>query len=128
MEFSKRLTSRFSNSTKIGNEYEQVACEFLEQHGLKLIKSNFRCKCGEIDLIMRQHNTLVFVEVKYRKNAMYGGALAALTKKQMNRLTKSAQYFIAESNSSHLNARFDVIAITGSEQPVWIQNAIFSEG
>lgn len=128
MEFSKRLSSRFSNSTKIGNEYERVACEFLSQQGLKLLYSNYRCKTGEIDLIMQQQHTIVFVEVKYRKNAKYGGAISALSQKQMQRLVKSAQLFLAESKNQHLNARFDVIAITGSEPPVWIQNAIFSEG
>lgn len=128
MEFSKSLSSRFSNSTKIGNEYEHIACQFLSQQGLKLLQSNYRCKTGEIDLIMQQQHTIVFVEVKYRKNAKYGGAISALSQKQMQRLIKSAQLFLAESKNQHLNARFDVIAITGSEPPVWIQNAIFSEG
>lgn len=128
MEFNKSITSRFSNSTKIGNSYEDLAAAFLTSQGLTLIQRNYRCKCGEIDLIMRKQNTLVFVEVKYRKNNKFGGAISALSHKQMQRLMKSAQYFLNESNSTHLNARFDVVAITGSSQPVWIQNAIFSEG
>lgn len=128
MEFNKQAINRFSNTTKVGNEYEKVASAFLIQHGLQLLHSNYRCPCGEIDLIMRQQNTIVFVEVKYRKNDKFGGAISAISQKQTQRLIKSAQYFLAKTKNNHLNARFDVVAITGVNQPVWIQNAIFSEG
>lgn len=67
------------NQREIGARYEQAAATFLLERGLQLISQNFSCRAGEIDLIMRDQQTTVFVEVKYRKNRHFGHAAEAVT-------------------------------------------------
>ncbi|TNF34469.1 MAG: YraN family protein [Gammaproteobacteria bacterium] len=108
-----------------GQEIEQLACDFLQSQGLVLIEKNYRCRQGEIDLIMRQNNTLVFVEVRYRKNQLFGGARESITQHKQNRLQTTALHYM-QRHQINDNARFDVIAITGAENRdniEWIQNA-----
>jgi len=65
--------SKTKNLTRsIGQQTEQLACEYLQKHRLKLVTKNYRCSRGEIDLIMRDQHSLVFVEVRYRKNINFG--------------------------------------------------------
>jgi putative endonuclease len=101
-----------------------MACEYLQRQGLKLIDRNYHCRMGEIDLIMDHDNTLVFVEVRYRKNNLFGGALESVTYKKQQKLQKTALHFLQHYQDR--NARFDVIAITGEHKQQsfeWIQNA-----
>lgn len=119
-----KATNPQSRSIK-GQEIEQLACDFLQSQGLVLIEKNYRCRQGEIDLIMRQNNTLVFVEVRYRKNQLFGGARESITQHKQNRLQTTALHYM-QRHQINDNARFDVIAITGAENRdniEWIQNA-----
>ncbi len=108
-----------------GASTEQLACTYLQANGLKLIQQNYRLRMGEIDLIMRDGNTIVFVEVRYRKNNHYGGALYSVDPRKQMRLIRTAQHYL-QSHAPNAPARFDVIAVDGGNDIHWIKNAIES--
>ncbi len=94
-----------------GEHAEAACCDYLVSQGLALIEKNFRCRCGEIDLIMRDQETLAFVEVRYRKNDTYGGAAASVTRQKQEKLRKTAEFYL-QQNKKYVNARFDVVAMS----------------
>lgn len=115
---------------QIGNQYETLAKQFLLRRGLRFIDQNYLTKVGEIDLIFQQDETIVFVEVKYRKNDRFGSAAEMVTYAKMRKLIKTAQIWLSrQKHPGHtIDYRFDVIAIHDSGRDInWIQNAI-SEG
>lgn len=107
-----------------GKQAEQLACDYLQRQGLKLIQRNFHCRRGEIDVVMQDGQTLVFVEVRYRRNNSHGGALESITSSKQSRIITTAQHYLMQSGWSH-NCRFDVIAITAGslDKIVWIRDA-----
>ena len=105
-----------------GVHAEEQAHQFLISKGLKPVCRNFRCKVGEIDLIMLDGNTLVIVEVRYRKNDKYGSALESVTKKKQSRIIAATHCYL-KSNNSNQAIRFDVIAISGNNNINWVRNA-----
>jgi len=115
--FSSRLTK--------GKVAEQLACDYLTENGLKFIDKNFHSRYGEIDLIMQHQNTLVFIEVRYRKNLNYGGAKESVTPSKQQKIQKTALFYMQQKGREY-NARFDVIAMTGESPNLkieWIKNA-----
>lgn len=103
-----------------GSEAEEQAARHLERHGLKILARNYRCRGGEIDLVCRDGATLVFVEVRLRTNAGYGGAAASITPAKQRRLTLAANHYLA---GKPLPAcRFDAVLLDG-ENLDWIRNA-----
>jgi putative endonuclease len=105
-----------------GEAAENAALEYLQQQGLTLVERNFRCKGGEIDLIMRERQTLVFVEVRKRADTRFGGAAASITARKQARLVIAAQVFLQHGKQVPA-CRFDVIAIDGNNLS-WLKNAI----
>jgi putative endonuclease len=105
-----------------GAAAEDDALEYLQRQGLSLVERNFRCKGGEIDLIMRDRQALVFVEVRKRADARHGGAAASVTARKQARLIIAAQVFLQRYRDLPA-CRFDVIAIDGKELN-WMKNAI----
>lgn len=108
-----------------GRAAESLACHYLRQQGLELIDQNFHSRHGEVDLIMQHRDSLVFVEVRYRKNLDFGGALASITPQKQQKLRKTALYYM-QLKGREFNARFDVVAIDGNDENLqieWIQNA-----
>jgi putative endonuclease len=114
-----------NNRRAEGEHYEALARQYLERHGLKFVAANFLCRGGEIDLIMREGAVWVFVEVKYRRTAAFGGALAAVNQRKIARLRHSVLIFLQKNglDESLTPCRIDVVAITG-DQYEWIRNAI----
>jgi putative endonuclease len=110
-----------------GEAAEQQAVDYLSQRGLKLVDRNFRCKAGEIDLIMREKDSLVFVEVRYRQTDDFGSALESITPSKQRKLLASANFYL-QKNRIDQPCRFDVVAISGSanNRINWIKNAIQS--
>lgn len=111
-----------------GRRAEQDACDYLERQGLRLVERNYRCARGEIDLIMRDRDTLVFVEVRYRRSRRYGsGAESVDWRKQAKLSATAAHYLQAHPRAAHRPCRFDVIALTGGDagnaHVDWISNA-----
>jgi len=105
-----------------GQAAEAQALAYLQERGLNLVERNFRCKTGEIDLIMRDQATLVFVEVRKRQSSRYGGALASVTFAKQARLVSAAQFYLQRYNAMP-PCRFDVIAMEGDSMH-WLQNVI----
>ena len=121
MSWFKQL---WQDSRGKGLYYEHQAEQYLIQHGLKAIERNYLCKYGELDLIMRDGQTLVFVEVKFRKNALRGGANYALSKQKQQRLRRTISHYLAEKKISHQAMRIDYVAITGELNSTlnWFKN------
>ena len=87
-------------SKSTGQYYEQQALVFLQQQGLQLVQQNFSCRFGEIDLVMREQQTLVFVEVKFRRSRHFGGAAAAVTVSKQQKLSRTALYYLQQDRKS----------------------------
>jgi putative endonuclease len=103
---------------------EDFACSYLQTQGLTLITRNYSCRLGEIDLIMRDKNHLVFVEVRYRGNDAYGGGVASVTLGKQRKLIRSAQFYLQTHKlTDKVACRFDVLAISGQNQVEWIKDA-----
>jgi len=109
-----------------GQLYEQLASEYLARQGLQLLQSNYQCKAGEIDLVMRDGASLVFVEVKYRASSAFGGAAAAVTASKQQKLLRACRWYLQQHRLSEQPCRLDVVAIEGQSpyQYQWIKNAI----
>ena len=107
-----------------GDAWEATARRWLEGKGLRFVAANVRSRGGEIDLIMRQGPTTVFVEVRYRKTARYGSAAASITRSKQLKLLAAARFWLARHNGSFdtVDCRFDVVAFTGNDVE-WIQDA-----
>lgn len=111
-----------------GRTYEQQARRYLERAGLRFEAANVTVRGGELDLIMRDRGTWVFVEVRYRRNAAFGGAAASITRQKQQRLLHAARVWLARRQASFdtSSCRFDVLAITG-ESLEWLPNAFTAE-
>ena len=105
-----------------GTEAELNAQRHLQQHGLKTLARNHHCRGGEIDLIMQDGETLVFVEVRLRRNTRYGGALASVDWRKQHRLSIAAQHYL-QLHPWNGPCRFDVVGLDASGKPDWIKNA-----
>jgi putative endonuclease len=114
----------FNNSKEKGNYYEQLAESFLKKHGLRCIARNYYCKFGEIDLIMKDAEQWVFVEVKYRQSSHFGGVLSALGYTKQQRLKRSIYHYLTEQKLHNVPLRVDFIAIEGQNPPniQWIKS------
>lgn len=105
-----------------GRDWEQAARAYLRRHKLAPVEENFRCKGGELDLIMRDGPTLVFVEVRQRADLEHGGAAASITPAKIRRLVHAAQVYLLRFPVTP-PCRFDVVAIDG-ERIEWLKNVI----
>lgn len=111
---------------ELGQEAEKFALIYLQRRGLSLKTLNYRCKQGEIDLVMTHLHALVFVEVRYRKSALYGTAAESVDIRKQRRLILAAQHYLWQHHAREQDCRFDIIGITGALQQAnvqWIQNA-----
>ncbi len=106
----------------IGSQAEEDALQFLLGSGLNLLERNYRCRFGEIDLIMLDGSELVFVEVRKRKNMDFGGAAQSVSHAKQSRLIKTAKHFLMKYRQVP-PCRFDVIAIEG-DRCQWLKNVI----
>lgn len=107
-----------------GVQAEQWAVQYMQQHGLKLIEQNFRSRFGEIDLIMQDGATLVFVEVRLRRNAKFGGAAASIDAHKQQRIIRTAQYYLA-TLARIPPCRFDAVLMDDAQgrDVQWLKNA-----
>ncbi len=96
---------------RLGNSGEEIARRFLETFGYRIVARNYRCKLGEIDIIARDGETIVFIEVKTRTDSAFGSPAAAVTVKKQRQIARAAQWYLAEHGLYDAPARFDVIAI-----------------
>ncbi|NOX75433.1 MAG: YraN family protein [Gammaproteobacteria bacterium] len=110
-----------------GKRAEDAACDFLRTKGLSLVERNYLCPRGEIDLIMRDARTTVFVEVRYRRSSRFGsGAESVDWRKQRKLLATAAHYLLLHPKAAKQACRFDVVSLSGSDghaQLDWIPDA-----
>jgi putative endonuclease len=105
-----------------GESAEQQACQFLIKQGLKLVVRNFRCKQGELDLVMSDERTLVIVEVRFRKSDKYGSAAESVTRAKQSRIIAATQIYLS-TQKINPPIRFDVLALSGNGNIDWIKSA-----
>lgn len=119
------------STTTVGNRAEQLAFQYLLQNGLSPVARNFRCRGGEIDLIMLHADCLVFVEVRYRASARFASAGLSVDQHKQRKIIRTAAMFLSRNArfSNHI-MRFDVIAIEGQEKPAldWVKDAFRPSG
>lgn len=106
-----------------GDMAEDRALEWLQQRGLALVERNWHCRFGELDLVMRDGEQWVFVEVRYRSSAAYGGALQSLSGRKAQRLLQSARLYLRSHLRTEPSWRIDLLAWEGGE-PIWVRNAL----
>ncbi|WP_036300606.1 YraN family protein [Methylotenera sp. L2L1] len=106
-----------------GQAAEQLAATFLQKNGLTLLEKNYRCVHGEIDLIMRDGKTLVFIEVRLRSNAKFGGAGMSITPSKQQKLSRTAELYLQTHGDSA--CRFDAILMHALDTTAveWIKDA-----
>ncbi len=108
------------NRRRVGTFYEKQAAEYLKGLGYKILEQNFRCRLGEIDLIAEDGNVLVFLEVKYRRNARYGAPAEAVTLSKQKTICQTADYYrMSQKVPENRSCRFDVIAIEGTQTKIY---------
>lgn len=96
-----------------GDQAENAACEYLQSQGLTLVERNFLCKRGEIDLIMKQADTTVFIEVRYRRNNHFGSGAESVDWRKQEKLLATAEHYLQSHPKAAKGAcRFDVVALT----------------
>jgi putative endonuclease len=122
------MDDRYRKAT--GSAGEDRALRYLREQGLQLIARNYRCRLGEIDLVMLDGKTLALVEVRYRSREDFGGAAASVTPRKQRSLILAAKHLLAtRAELRRLAARFDVVALDGRrENPEirWIRNAFLA--
>jgi len=112
---------------KSGEAFEQQAADWLSQRGLSLLARNFHCRFGELDLVMLEDQTLVFVEVRQRSHSQFGGAAASVTASKQRKLIHAANWFLGQHpEHQSRNCRFDVLAFEPIDTqcgPMWYKDA-----
>jgi putative endonuclease len=109
-----------------GADAEERARRYLERQGLVMVERNFHSRRGEIDLVMRDGDTLVFVEVRFRRNSRFGTAAESVTPAKQRRIIDAARYFLnCRRQWNDCICRFDVLAISGQtpQDMAWIKDA-----
>jgi len=123
--------SLWSNAHSLPNKgkiSEEFARQYLVDHGLKYLTKNYQNRQGEIDIVFLESNTYVFVEVKYRKNSNFGGAISAVTYKKIQKIKQCAKFYLQQNSLNEYNTpcRFDIVALEGDiNRPkiTWLKNA-----
>lgn len=104
-------TTVFSKDMSLGKQGEAFAASYLKGLKYKILQTNYRCRCGEIDIVARDGSVLVFVEVKARRGASYGPPQLSVTAFKQRQISKAALTYLLQNRLMEENARFDVIAL-----------------
>lgn len=116
-----------NDRAQTGKQAEADACDYLQRQGLTLVERNYLCKRGEIDLIMREKHTTVFVEVRYRRSNRFGSSAESVDWRKQEKLLATAQHYLQQHpKAAQHPCRFDVVALTAKnkqQQIDWIVNA-----
>ncbi|MDX1252118.1 MAG: YraN family protein [Gammaproteobacteria bacterium] len=121
------LTTGHGKPPVRGAEAEELACRHLQKEGLLLVERNYRCQRGEIDLIMRDGASMVFVEVRYRRSVRFGSGAESIDRRKQAKLAAAALHYLqSHRNAAKCPARFDVVSIApdvSGSRIDWIKNA-----
>lgn len=110
------------NNRSVGMDYEKWTCKYLTKCGYEVVECNYYCSAGEIDVVARHEGYLVFVEVKFRKDAQKGTPLESISLQKQKRISKCALYYMRQHGLLEESVRFDVVGIMGNQVQV-IENA-----
>lgn len=110
-----------THAQALGSKAEDEAARFLARHGLDIVARNFRTRFGEIDLVARDGETLVFIEVRMRSSAHFGGAADSIDLRKQARIVAAARQFLARMKREP-PCRFDVVTLDGGP-PQWLRGA-----
>jgi len=110
-----------NNRQQFGKESESLAVRYLKKNGYKILEQNYRNKIGEIDIIAKEKETLVFVEVKARKTHIFGNPKWAVTPKKQRKISMVALYYLKATKQNHVKARFDVVALSSQKDNLQIE-------
>lgn len=116
------------STREFGAEQEQLVCDYLTKQGLQLLTQNYNCKMGEIDLIMLDGDFYVFVEVRFRSRADFGGGSASVDKHKQKKLIRTATYYLQQNQLlDKVPCRFDVVSVTDDKKTKfqWIKDAFW---
>jgi len=134
-------TRKSGNTRNTGAQAEKLARQFLEDQGLETLQTNYACRYGELDVIMLDQNTIVFVEVRYRAGTKcsqsgqpssntqpYGDGAISVDRRKQSKLIKSAKHFLQHHHWLDRPSRIDIIALSALDNSAgnisWIQNAV----
>lgn len=124
------MLGRQTKAQALGQKAEDSACRYLQSQGLKLLERNYRCPHGEIDIIMRHGDSLVFVEVRYRRSTHFGTGAETVDSRKQAKLAATAQYYLLQHRrAARRPSRFDVVSVsqdTAGGDIDWIQNAFLT--
>ncbi len=113
------ITLKNYNNRTIGTKHEESAIEHLKSNGYHIITKNFRCKIGEIDIIAKDKEYLVFIEVKYRASSKKGYPYEAINHYKINKIINTAKYYMLSNNISFDSpCRFDVVTILDQDMHI----------
>ncbi len=117
----------------LGKKGEAAARTYLERHGVRIVEANYACAVGEIDLIGRERDALLFIEVKTRTSEAFGPPHLAVHERKQRQIVQTAQWFLAERRLADVACRFDVVAVTFARDGdlpriQWLQDAFPAEG
>lgn len=118
-----RKASQRASTSELGRQSEDRALAYLQSQGLQLVERNARSRCGEIDLVMQDGATLVFVEVRQRRSAAFGGAAASIGPAKQARMWRAAQRYLQLRRGPAMPCRFDAVCIEG-EQLQWFRHVL----
>ncbi|RKM57092.1 YraN family protein [Butyrivibrio sp. X503] len=115
------------NKRNLGTALEDIAADYVNENGAKVVERNFRCKSGEIDIIARDGKYLCFIEVKYRKSVKYGSPETAVDYLKRKKISKASGFYMYYKHlDENTPVRYDVIAISGDDKEYkikWIKDA-----
>lgn len=112
------------NKREIGKQKEQQALEFLQKKGYRILCQNFRTKVGEIDIVAKDNNTIVFIEVRSRGYDTLGSPEESVDRRKQSKIIKVASLFLSTYTQEYESVRFDVVAIV-NDKIVHIENAFW---
>ena len=110
-----------TNRQFYGQTNEAAAAAYFQQQGYIILEQNFRTRSGEIDVIAKDNDTIVFIEVKSRSSTTFGTPKHAVTLQKQRKISKTALYYLKSTHQSHVRARFDVVAIFSSSDVYTIE-------
>ncbi len=112
---------------EIGAAAEQQALNYLCSRGLKLRERNYRCRGGELDLVMEEGDALIFVEVRFRRSERFGGAAESIDRHKRERLWLAAQHYLQRYRLERKACRFDVVVVRPGDAIDWLKDALQQE-
>lgn len=117
----------FLNKRVQGEHFENLALNFLEKEGFSLLEKNFYCKYGEIDIILRKSDLIVFVEVKQRSSKSFGTGFDAISYTKQKKMYLTAQNFLYKHSLENFNFRFDAVVFDEKDNCHWIKNIMWGD-